>query len=215
MLRLQFFIIRKLKLSLEILIFHALWSRIILIEIHVCASVFIVSVAFQIWRLIIIIRDVIELLGRRFLFNHFSCISSFVAISLIFFLLFILFIEVIHDIIIISITFFQDTLNHALSVGVLHRLLDIALSYLVRVIAVSVTIWFVDLVTSAGASTCSVLIAAYLVLLLEGNSVLSVRRLSKCKGSTFSAFWRLLRVAISLFFWFNRIFFSVLFNLFT
>jgi hypothetical protein len=76
----------------------------------------------------------------RLLVTHLRCISSLVAISLIFLLLFILFVKVVHDIIIVSITFFQDTLNHALSVCVLHGLFCVWLSHLVWVIAVAVAV---------------------------------------------------------------------------
>ena len=124
MFRNLFFSVWKRKFFLiMLLIQHAFRSRIFLIEIHICTSVLIVTITLQVWRLLIIRINTIKILWSRLLLVHFSCISSLIAISLIFLFLFILLIEVIHDIIIISITFFKDTLNHALSIGVLHRLL--------------------------------------------------------------------------------------------
>tara|TARA_B110000285_G_C15112233_1_gene611828 strand:- start:490 stop:711 length:222 start_codon:yes stop_codon:yes gene_type:complete len=71
---------------------------------------------------------------------HLRCISSLVAISLIFLLLFVLLVEVIHNVIVVSIGLFQDTLNHTLSVGVLHGLFGVGLSHLVWVVAVAVAV---------------------------------------------------------------------------
>ena len=151
----------------------------------------------------------------RLLVTHLRSISSLVAVSLIFLLLFVLFVEVVHNVIIVSITFFQDTLNHALSVCVLHGLFCVWLSHLVWVITVAVAVWFVSLVSSAGSSTLSVWIAAYLVLLLERNSVLSMWRLSECKWLRISLIFlrRLLWTVITFS---NFLFgFSILFSFFT
>jgi len=202
------FFIWKLKLSLKmILISHTFRSRIF-IKIHVGTSVFIISIVLCVRRLLFIWTSFIIQLWWWFLV-HFSCISSFVTISLIFFLLFILLIEVVHYVIVISVTFFKDTLDHALSIRVLHRLFSVGFTHLV---------WIIGLVSSAGAAAVSILIAAYLVLLFEGSSVSSARRLSECQwlwSSTLSILWRLLRCIVFLL-RANRIFFiSILLYFFT
>lgn len=216
MLWLLFIIIFKLEFVLKShLIFHTLWRCIIFIEIHISTFVFIVSIAFQIRCVItVIIRVIIQLLGWL-LVIHLRCISSLVAISLIFLLLFVLLVEVIHNVIVVSIGLFQDTLNHTLSVGVLHGLFGVGLSHLVWVVAVAVAVWFVGLVSSARTSTLSGLIAAYLVLLFEWNSVLSMRRLSECKWLRISLIF-LRRLLLTVITFSNFLFgFSILFNLFT
>ena len=188
-----------------ILIQHAFRCRIFLIEVHICAMFIVSSIILHIRRLFLIwwIKTIKHLWSSWLV--HLLGISSLITVSFILFLFFILLIEVIHYIIIITITFFKDTLNHALSIGVLHGLLSI-FHAIIRVIRFSLTIWFV-LSLSTWTSACTVLMAAYLVLLLKGNSMSSIRWLSKCIISIRPSSWRLLQA--------NRIFFSILLILFT
>lgn len=175
----------KIKFRLKvILILHTFGCH--LIEIHVSTFIFIIAVILQIWSLIVIRIISLQILWLVFLWLvNFSCISSSITISLIFLLLLILFIEIVHNIIFISITFFKNTLNHALSVSVLHWLFCCVVFYIpIWIIWTSITVVSNVLISSARSSTWSILLAIYLMLFFKWNSVCipsSVRRLSKCK----------------------------------
>lgn len=199
---------RKRKLSLKVIcVFHTFRSRIFL-EIHSsCAIILVSTVLLQIWSLVIIFIRIglIVLRSTLLLLLHLSRICSLVTISLILLLLFVLFIEVVHDIIIVSITFFENALNHTLSIGVLHRLFCYVFTHLLGIILVSVTVWIV-LITSAGTTAWSVLIGAYLVLFFKRNTMGTMWRLSECKRLRLSTLptirvFLLWFIMISQFFW--------------